>query len=256
MQRSSRVDYDAIAEVYDSTPHREKAADPQLIAFLADRGSAANLKLLDIACGTGNQLVANRGLAPDAAFVGLDGSLGMLRQARRKQSDIAWVHGDSAALPFAAGIFDFVSCQYAFHHFRNKAAMLRDVFRALRQGGRLALYNMCPQEAQDWLYYFYFPEAKTRDFADFWPPATIALEMSAAGFTEVGVERRHLHFDHDLAELLAGVLRREQNSQLLSLSDAAYAAGLLRIERDLNDPQSPKTRADHLCMVTVRGDRP
>jgi hypothetical protein len=32
MQRSSRVDYDAIAELYDSTPHREKSADPEFIA--------------------------------------------------------------------------------------------------------------------------------------------------------------------------------------------------------------------------------
>jgi len=31
MQRSSRVDYDVIAELYDSTPHREKSADPELI---------------------------------------------------------------------------------------------------------------------------------------------------------------------------------------------------------------------------------
>jgi hypothetical protein len=28
MKRSSRVDYDAIAELYDGTPHREKSADP------------------------------------------------------------------------------------------------------------------------------------------------------------------------------------------------------------------------------------
>ena len=125
-------------------------------------------KLLDIACGTGNQRIANRGLAPDARLVG---SLGMLRQARRKMPDIAWVHGDSAALPFASGSFDFVSCQYAFHHFRDKAGMLREAFRVLRPGGRFALYNMCPQESDDWLYYAYFPEAKTRDFADFWPPA-------------------------------------------------------------------------------------
>ena len=117
MQRSSRVDYDVIAELYDSTPHREKSADPELIAFLAGRGPTASVTLLDIACGTGNQQIANRGLAPDAKFVGLDGSLGMLRQARRKMLDIAWVHGDSAALPFAATSFDFISCQYAFHHF-------------------------------------------------------------------------------------------------------------------------------------------
>ena len=170
MQRSSRVDYDAIAELYDSTPHREKSADPEFIAFLAGRGPAASLTLLDIACGTGNQQIANRGLTPNAKFVGLDGSLGMLRQARRKMPDIAWVHGDSAALPFASGSFDFVSCQYAFHHFHDKAGMLREAFRVLRRGGRFALYNMCPQESNDWLYYAYFPEAKTRDFADFWPP--------------------------------------------------------------------------------------
>jgi ubiquinone/menaquinone biosynthesis C-methylase UbiE len=63
MQRSSRVDYDVIAELYDSTPHREKSVDPELTAFLAGRGPTAGLTLLDIACGTGNQQIANRGLA-------------------------------------------------------------------------------------------------------------------------------------------------------------------------------------------------
>jgi ubiquinone/menaquinone biosynthesis C-methylase UbiE len=255
MQRSSRVDYDAIAELYDSTPHRKKSADPELIAFLGARGSSARLTLLDIACGTGNQQIANRGLAPDARFVGLDGSLGMLRQARRKMPDIAWVHGDSAAMPFASGSFDFISCQYAFHHFRDKAGMLRESFRVLRRGGRFALYNMCPQESDDWLSYAYFPEAKTRDFDDFWPPDAIVSEMTATGFAAVEVERRHVHRERDLAELLSAVRFRERNSQLLSLSDAAYAAGLRRIERDLHDPQTPKERADHLCFVTMRGDR-
>jgi hypothetical protein len=39
--------------------------------------------------------------------------------------------------------------------------MVREAFRVLRRG-RFALYNMCPQESDDWLYYAYFPEAKTR----------------------------------------------------------------------------------------------
>ena len=179
----------------------------------------------------------------------------MLRQALRKMPDIPWVHGDCAALPFISDSFDFISCQYAFHHFCDKAGMLREVVRVLRHGGRFALYNMCPQESEDWLYYTYFPEAKTRDLADFWPPGAIVSQMAETGFTGVGVERRHLHFEHDLAELLAGVRHRERNSQLLSLPDAAYRAGLRRIERDIDDPQTPKVRADHLCFITVRGDR-
>jgi ubiquinone/menaquinone biosynthesis C-methylase UbiE len=255
MQRSTRVDYDAIAELYDSTPHREKSVDPELAAFLAGCGPAASLTLLDIACGTGNQQIANRNVAPNVRFVGLDGSLGMLRQARRKMPDIAWVHGDCAALPFDSGSFDFISCQYAFHHFRDKAGMLREAFRVLRRGGRFALYNMCPQDSNDWLYYAYFPEAKTRDFADFWPPDKIVSEMTATGFAGVEVARRHVHRERDLAELLSAVRFRERNSQLLSISDAAYAAGLRRIERDLDDPQTPKICAEHLCFVTVRGDK-
>jgi ubiquinone/menaquinone biosynthesis C-methylase UbiE len=70
-------------------------------------------------------------------------------------------------LPFASGSFDFVSCQYAFHQFRDKAGMLRETFRVLRRGGRFALYNICPQESKDWLYYAYFPEAKNPRFRRF-----------------------------------------------------------------------------------------
>lgn len=152
----------------------------------------------------------------------------MLRQARRKGPDIAWVHGDSAALPFASRSFDFVSCQYAFHHFHDKAGMLREAFRVLRRGGRFALYNMCPQESDDWLYYAYFPEAKTSDFADFWPPDAIVSEMTVTGFAAVEVARRHVHGERELAELLSAVRLREGNSQLLSLVCGGVAADRAR----------------------------
>jgi hypothetical protein len=70
------------------------------------------------------------------------------------------------------------------------------------------------------------------------------------------VARRHAHRERELADLLSAVRFRERNSQLLSLSDAAYPAGLRRIERDLDDPQTPKMCTEHLCFVTVRGDKP
>ena len=80
--------------------------------------------------------------------------------------------------------------------------------------------------------------------------------MTVTGFAGIEVKRRHVHRERDLAELLSAVRFRGRNSQLLSLSDAAYAAGLRRIERDLDEPQTPKVRDDLLCFITVRGDRP
>src|SRR5271165_2197841 len=149
----TRVDYDAIASLYDSQPYRARSVDPQLRAVVAEGPGA--LTVLDVACGTGNQLIANRAAWPSILFVGLDRSLGMLEQARKKAPDIAWIAGDAAALPCDAASFDMVCCQFAFHHIDDELGMLRETVRVLRPGGRFTLHNICPQQSTGWLYYEY-----------------------------------------------------------------------------------------------------
>ena len=254
MRTSKRVDYDAIAHLYDAQPYRAKTADPELVLYLAERAGGGPPTILDIACGTGSQLVANRAVAAGARFVGLDRSLGMLRHAQAKAADIGWVQGDGAALPFGPGQFDFATCQFGFHHVPDKAATLREVSRVLRRGGRFVMRNLCPQEHPDWLYYEYFPEARTIDLADFWPPERIVGTMETAGFDAIAAELEHLRFEQDLRKGLAMVRHRELNSQLMAISDRAYAAGIGRLEREVADG-APHRRPDHLCLITIRGDR-
>jgi SAM-dependent methyltransferase len=247
MNRSLRTDYDAVAPSYDTQPHRTRTVDPEFFGFTEQRASSDPLSLLDIACGTGNQLIANRTVGPDATLVGVDQSIGMLRQAARKAPDITWVQADAATLPFPDRSFDFASCQFAFHHFQDKARMLREAFRVLRVGGRFVLRNSCPQESSDWLHYEYFLEAELRDLRDFWPPDALMAVMEGAGFTPVTVQYEHLRFEQKLRDWLEIVQRRDTCSQLQSISDAAYAAGVRRLERELADGSAPPTRSDHLC---------
>ncbi len=255
MPPSPRVNYDAIAHLYDAQPYRAKTVDPELVAFIENRKPLETLSILDVGCGTGNQLVANRTIVPHAHLVGLDRSLGMLRQALPKAPDIAWVRADAAMLPFKTETFDFVSSQYALHHMRDKPGMLQAVFRALRCGGRFVLRNLCPQKCPDWLYYEYFPEAYTIDLQDFWPPGAVATGMEATGFAAVSVELQHLRYEQDLRVLLDTARRRDICSQLMAIPDAAYEAGLERLEQELACDSAPPVRADHLCVVTIRGDK-
>lgn len=255
MSRSARVDYDKIAHRWDSQPYRAKSLDAQFVAFLGERPSAAPISVLDIGCGTGNQLIANRAAAPDAVMVGADASIGMLREARAKASDILWVQSDAGAIPFSAGSFDYIGCQFAFHHFRDKTTMLGETLRVLRPRGRFVLRNMCPQECEDWLCYEYFPAAWTADLRDFWPIAKLTAEMEHAGFGVVRAEYEHIRFDTNLADWLDHVRHRYTCSQLQTIPDADYAAGLRRLESELADAKAPRVRADHLCMVTIRADK-
>jgi ubiquinone/menaquinone biosynthesis C-methylase UbiE len=251
----SRIDYDAIAPLYDGQPHRAKAIDDELVAFIAQRGSADPLSILDVACGTGSQLVANRSIVPHARLVGLDRSGGMLRQAQSRMPDIGWIQADGAALPFRPGSFDFVTCQFGFHHVRDKTALLQAIHRVLRADGRFVMRNVCPQAQPDWLYYEYFPEARTLDLEDFWPVERIVTTMEAAGFAAVTAGQKHLRLDQDLRQWLDTVRRRDTDSQLMAISDRAYEAGIRRLERELARAAAPRTRTHHVCLLTVRGDR-
>ena len=44
-------------------------------------------------------------------------------------------------LPFEPECFDFISCQFAFHHVRDKSGMLGAVLEVLRHGGRFVSYG-------------------------------------------------------------------------------------------------------------------
>lgn len=255
MPRGQRINYDAIAHLYDAQPYRAGAVNAELLAF-ARRRQGAGLAVLDLGCGTGNQLIADRNALPNVWYAGLDQSLGMLNEARRKAPDIAWVQADAAALPFASGSFDFACCQFAFHHIGDKAGTLRAVFQVLRPDGQFVLRNMCPRQSDDWLYYEYFPEARLIDLQDFWPSDMVVENMVVAGFAAITLDYEHVNFEQDLSTWLEIVRRRDTCSQLQAISDAAYQEGVKRLEHDIADPKIPRSRKNHLCLVTIRGDAP
>lgn len=101
---------------------------------------APGQSVLDVACGTG--VLAREAavrVQPDGRVVGLDRNDGMLAVARRATPTIEWIEGRAEYLPFEDACFDAVVSQFGLMFFEDRAGAVRDMWRVLRPGGRLAV---------------------------------------------------------------------------------------------------------------------
>jgi demethylmenaquinone methyltransferase/2-methoxy-6-polyprenyl-1,4-benzoquinol methylase len=102
--------------------------------------------VLDVCCGTGDVAWAltRRG----ARVVGLDFSEPMLREARRHPSacsrtprPLNLVRGDALRLPLSSETVDAVAISYGLRNLADFEAGLREFYRVVRRGGRLAVLD-------------------------------------------------------------------------------------------------------------------
>jgi SAM-dependent methyltransferase len=249
-----RVDYDRIAPTYNqrfSADCRQSAGDSRsgtteaLLDLVHGLGATKGCApyVLEVGCGTGKWLADLR--ATGARVFGLDLSMGMLRQARRKPP-LALARGRAEQLPFPAASFDGVYCVNAIHHFDRPRAFIAEACRILRPGGRLAVIGMDPHgRRESWYVYRYFEGVYETDLRRFPSWAEIADWMSAAGcFIRQGLAVECRVVDHIYAPKTGRAvlddpfIRQESCSQLALLSREAYQAGLRRIEAALAEAKA------------------
>lgn len=100
---------------------------------------------LDVAAGTG--LAARRLAGRVRAVVALDATEAMLARGQAQARadgvrNVVYILGDAQALPFLPASFDIVLCRFAVHHFGDPAAVVAELARVTRPGGRVSLIDL------------------------------------------------------------------------------------------------------------------
>jgi ubiquinone/menaquinone biosynthesis C-methylase UbiE len=110
-------------------------------------------RVLDAACGTGivaRQAAARAGAG--GAGAGAAVNEGMLEVAAAVAADlptaIQWHRADVAALPLPGGAFDVVCCQQGLQYSTDQPQAVREAWRVLAPGGRVALAVWRPIDHQ------------------------------------------------------------------------------------------------------------
>lgn len=173
--------------------------------------------LLDVACGPGTvaRLAACR-VGPSGSVVGCDVSGEMLSIARAKGdvggARIEYRQCPAEALSVDDGSFDVAVCQQGLQFFGDKVGALRELRRALRDGGRVGVSVWCEIDACE-------------------PFAAIASAISTVLGPEVAAGYRNGPWGFGDADQLADVLR---------------AAGFADVEVERDELTAVFEDADHL----------
>lgn len=223
---------------YDATfAHASRQFVP---ALLGAAGVEAGMRVLDVCAGTG--VVAGAAATRGAEATGLDFSAGMLMVARQRYPGLAFDQGDAEALPYGDGAFDAVVSNFGIHHVPRPIMALREAFRVLRPGGRLA-FTIWAEPARNIAWKLLFDAVARRGDpgasdapapgGGFGSPAHCCAALAEAGFGEIGTESLNGVWHHPDGRSLVAALQggtARMAALIASQSEAAMPAIIADID--------------------------
>ena len=195
-------------------PHHNDDDTNRLVIETA--GISPEDTVLDVACGPGLITCAVAGVARHVT--GIDITPAMIDEARKRQqsmglANMEWKVGDVIPLPFPAASFSTVITRYSFHHFLEPQAVLGEMVRVCRPGGRVAVVDVfmsTPEQAEA-----YNRMEKLRD-----PSHTRALLLAelTGMFHDAGLRKMETAFyklDVEVERLLTASCTKVDDAQMV-----------------------------------------
>jgi SAM-dependent methyltransferase len=163
-------------------------------------------RVLDLGSGGGlDVLLSAKRVGPAGAAYGLDMTDEMLLLAQRNAADAGvrnahFLKGEIEAIPLPAASVDVVISNCVVNLSTDKGAVLREVFRVLRPGGRVGISDVVAEDRLSPA-----ERAQRGSYAGCIAGA-LSLGEYEAGLAEAGFEQIAVSFTHEVADGLHGAI--------------------------------------------------
>jgi SAM-dependent methyltransferase len=185
-------DFGKIAE------HSAKGAEQ----FVDSLGIATGMRVLDVACGTGNLAVP--AARTGAHVTGVDIATNLLSQARQRATaeglQITFEEGDAERLPFPDAEFDVVMSMFGAMFAPDPELVASELARVCRHGGKIAMANWTPEGFTGKMFRLtnrYLPPPVELPAPTLWGDEAVArLRLTSNGVRVETTRRRAILFDY------------------------------------------------------------
>jgi ubiquinone/menaquinone biosynthesis C-methylase UbiE len=172
--------------------------------FIARLNLKPGMKVLDVACGTGNQSIP--AARTGAQVTGLDIAPNLLEQARERATSedlkIEFVEGDAENLPYPAAQFDVVLSMFGAMFAPRPEVVAAELKRVCRPGGLIAMGNWTPEGFVGQMFQItarHAPPPPGMQPPSLWGVEKVAAERLGAGpgkIAHLETTKQELHFDY------------------------------------------------------------
>lgn len=221
------IDYNAIAATYAANRSASPATLARVLETLQDR---PHQDILEVGCGTADFLYA-LSQAWNVTGQGFDQSGGMIEQARQKNPGLRLQQADAGvAFPYPEAAFDLAYSVDVIHYIPDLEHFFSQMRRVLRPAGLVLTITDSSADIRARTMAAYFPEIVDVELRRYPTLERIRQAMQTAGFGQTWLDhtRRAVAFTPALLERY----RNKAYSSLRLISEAAYQAGLARLEQD------------------------
>lgn len=191
---------------YDGSAELQRSMADRLLHHACEsQASGEPTSVLEVGCGTGYSQPALKRAFPDATHLALDLAEGMLQAARRRPGAEHCIAlcGDMEDLPLADASVDCVFSSLSIQWSDNPGALMRELARVTRPGGRIVLSTLGPDSLQE-LRQAWAGVDKAAHVNRFTPLEDLRRASLAAGLRELRFEEdRRLRYFPDLRALTA-----------------------------------------------------